>query len=176
MEERQTKNCSKCKFPRDIDEFQDRKGTPDGKGYVCGVCRRQSYKAYRSSHKEQYARHAADFRSKNVEELKGYRRKVNSELKVGAFTAYGGRCSCCGESEPAFLTIDHVDGNGNKHRHEVGRRGGSDFYRWLKQKHYPGGFQVMCFNCNFAKHLLGRCPHQALRTPEGRTTPERMPP
>ena len=31
---------------------------------------------------------------------------------------------------------------------------------WLKRNDYPPGFQVLCHNCNWAKHALGRCPHQ----------------
>ena len=29
---------------------------------------------------------------------------------------YGRACSCCGETEPAFLTIDHVNNDGAEHR------------------------------------------------------------
>jgi hypothetical protein len=32
-------------------------------------------------------------------------------------------------------------------------------HRWLKNSGYPPGFQVLCFNCNFAKHRKGQCPH-----------------
>lgn len=76
---------------------------------------------------------------------------------------YGGKCACCGESNVVFLTIDHIDGSGAKHRKKIfGKaRGGTDFYRWLKNKDYPkDNYQILCFNCNFAKHVLGKCPHQ----------------
>jgi len=32
-------------------------------------------------------------------------------------------------------------------------------YRWLKKQGYPKGYQVLCFNCNFAS-AWGVCPHQ----------------
>lgn len=57
------------------------------------------------------------------------------------------------------MTIDHMNGGGNRHRREINISGMS-FYRWLKQNNYPAEFQVMCFNCNFAKHVLGECPHK----------------
>lgn len=55
-----------------------------------------------------------------------------------------------------FLCIDHIDGGGNKHRAEIK----GDFYRWLIDNNFPPGFQTLCHNCNMAKGLYGRCPHE----------------
>ena len=76
--------------------------------------------------------------------------------------AYGGfKCACCGETEPMFLTIDHVNNDGAEHRRQIGAKPGSGFYQWLKSEGYPPGFQVLCMNCNFGKHRNGGvCPHQ----------------
>lgn len=99
-------------------------------------------------------------------------RQAKARLKVQTFEAYGGcSCACCGETGIDFLTIDHIGGGGNRHRQELfgGRRGsGYDFYGWLKKQGYPPGYQVLCFNCNFAKWKLGECPHQVERAAEGR--------
>lgn len=74
------------------------------------------------------------------------------------YEKYGGyTCKCCGETEKAFLTIDHINGGGSKHRKEVGQ---SNIYRWLKQNNYPEGFQVLCMNCQWGKKNCGICPHQ----------------
>ena len=82
--------------------------------------------------------------------------------RAEAIEAYGGACKCCGESEPAFLTIDHIDGGGNAHRRTLTAdgsiAGSSNFYRWLKNQGWPEGFQLLCHNCNFAKSH-GGCPH-----------------
>jgi hypothetical protein len=99
-------------------------------------------------------------------------------VKRETFGRYGGfRCACCGVTEEAFLTLDHIGGGGNKHRAEVkragggnARGGGSSFYRWLRRHGYPPGYQVLCFNCNFAKWRLGTCPHQ--RKPTEASLPE----
>ena len=96
-------------------------------------------------------------------------RKVARRLKDAAFMAYGGyECACCHVSEISFLTIDHINGGGNKHREELaptakrwGGGGGDKLYRWMKKNSYPAGFQVLCFNCNFAKWRLGKCPHKS---------------
>mgnify|MGYP000921627588 CR=1 FL=1 len=77
---------------------------------------------------------------------------------------YGRRCRCCGETNEAFLVIDHIDGGGNAHRRQLGKgkiAGSRLFYGWLHRNGFPPGFQVLCHNCNFAKsHHPGGCPHQ----------------
>lgn len=92
---------------------------------------------------------------------RGLRRK----LKDAAYAAYGGYvCACCGETHPKFLAIDHINGDGNVHRRSMTkskRIGSKTTYRWLRDNGYPPGFQVLCHNCNVAKHLNGNvCPHQ----------------
>jgi hypothetical protein len=69
-------------------------------------------------------------------------------------------CACCCISIRKFLTLDHIDGNGNKHRKQIGT--GSDcIYRWVEKNNYPNGFQVLCFNCNSGRALNGGiCPHK----------------
>lgn len=88
---------------------------------------------------------------------------VAEKLTVKRLTieTYGGECVCCGENTLEFLTIDHIDGNGAEERHNLNMGGGHQFYHWLKKQGYPkGNYQVLCFNCNFAKHAYGKCPHQ----------------
>ena len=86
------------------------------------------------------------------------------KLKLETLKQYGECCQCCGESWPVFLSIDHIDGNGAAHRKSIGgkwMRGGGKFYIWLKQRGFPPGYQVLCLNCNRAKHDKGVCPHQS---------------
>jgi hypothetical protein len=56
---------------------------------------------------------------------------------------------------------------GNLHRSVVGA--GKSFYVWLKLRHFPKGYQTLCFNCNHAKHTRGVCPHKANRRATGDT-------
>lgn len=79
------------------------------------------------------------------------------------FAAYGGyKCVCCGESEPMFLSIDHIDNNGATERKSGLYCGsGTGFYQWLRKQGFPKGYQVLCMNCNTGKHKNGGvCPHQ----------------
>lgn len=93
-------------------------------------------------------------------------RKYNAKARKECMEAYGGRCVCCGEAEDAFLCIDHINGNGNIHRKAViGRKeaAGSATYWWLRKQGYPkDNFQILCYNCNNAKHKLGYCPHKKI--------------
>lgn len=83
-------------------------------------------------------------------------KRYRHKLKTGVIQAYGGCCSCCGEKESDFLTVEHVNGDGKTHRASV-----ASVYRDLRNKGYPrGDYTVLCFNCNIAKSLFGTCPHQ----------------
>jgi hypothetical protein len=78
-------------------------------------------------------------------------------IKLEAVAEYGGRCVCCGESAPQFLTIDHVNGGGLAHRKQM--KCASIWY-FLKKNNYPkDGYQLLCFNCNCARGSFGYC-HQ----------------
>ena len=80
--------------------------------------------------------------------------------KDEVFAYYGGyRCVCCGETMQEFLTIDHIDGNGAKHRKLINQRG---FYRWLKHNGFPTGYRVLCWNCNVSRGIHGYCPHERI--------------
>jgi len=69
-------------------------------------------------------------------------------------------CNCCGESEYDFLTIDHINGGGYKHKKEV--KGHIEI--WLIMNGFPDGFQVLCWNCNCGRHKNGGvCPHKNSR-------------
>lgn len=80
-------------------------------------------------------------------------------MRAAVFSAYGGaKCACCGETNIEFLTLDHINGGGTAHRKEVGA--GDKMYRWLRDKGYPPGYRVLCFNCNYAIFRYKICPHQ----------------
>lgn len=99
----------------------------------------------------------------NPEKYKQSRRDQKRLLKIETLKHYGGVCVCCGESNLLFLTIDHINGNGGQHRRQLGmgNGGGHVFYQWLKNNHFPNGYQVLCFNCNCGRAINnGVCPHE----------------
>jgi hypothetical protein len=84
-------------------------------------------------------------------------------IRLKMIEAYGGKCACCGETEPAFLTIDHMDNDGYERRRD-GEQSGAAFYTWLRDQGWPkDGYQLLCMNCNFAKGHFGECPHAQKR-------------
>jgi hypothetical protein len=110
------------------------------------------------------------YKVENIEKLRpmrnSWQRESRNKLKLEVIKQYGGECVCCGESEPEFLTIDHIYGGGRKQlreNKEIGN-GGSSLYRWLKENGWPQDkYQLLCFNCNCAKGTYGECPHQTMR-------------
>jgi len=97
---------------------------------------------------------------KNRERLITNVHKYRKLMKRSVIKHYGGKCACCGEDILKFLAIDHIEGNGNKHRREINLKSGSSFYTWLKRNGFPEGFQILCHNCNVGRQWNGGiCPH-----------------
>ncbi len=127
----------------------------------------QKRRAYGALHREELnaKQRAYNAAHKDIlrEKTKIYGKELRRREKVEVLRRYSSEvptCACCGESIIEFLCIDHINGNGNAHRKEIGLSRGQKMYRWLKQNNYPTGFQVLCWNCNTAKGLYGQCPHQ----------------
>lgn len=108
------------------------------------------------------------YREKNRDAYQKAEREYLQRLRDAAYEAYGGyRCSCCGETEKMFLSLDHVNNDGADHREMISgsRRGngtGKSFFLWLKRFNYPKGLlQVLCMNCNMGRYRNnGICPHK----------------
>jgi len=78
------------------------------------------------------------------------------DLRKQVLLHYGNKCSCCGETEPYFLAIDHINNDGAKRRIF-----GNKFYTWIVKNNYPQDLQLLCHNCNYGKYRNGGiCPHE----------------
>jgi hypothetical protein len=137
------KKCIECRIEKPPTDFQWANKRLGYRNSRCKLC----YSAKRiRPHNE--VKKAAGIR---------YRRKLKMDLIQG----YGGACTCCGETEPVFLTIDHVNGGGAKHRATFGSRyAGWYIYRDARDRGFPPDYTILCWNCNSAKHILGICPHK----------------
>jgi hypothetical protein len=59
--------------------------------------------------------------------------------------------------------VDHVENDGYKYRGK-NKNVHSNIYAWLIRNNFPSGFQLLCANCNLAKHRnKGVCPHRSGR-------------
>ena len=85
-------------------------------------------------------------------------RDIRRRFIINYYTDGKNCCACCGEKEFKFLTIDHINNDGGKHR-KIIRGGGTAIYKWLRRNYFPDGFQILCYNCNCAKGFYRKCPH-----------------
>lgn len=172
--------CSNCGITKTIDDFP-----PNAVDYWCRVCRKnyaialyhkkraaldaQSLEQLRGTvNRRQNQRRAEKLANMTPDEAIKYRQAVNAgnlkrrnEVRDAVYKAYGGyRCACCGETERAFLSIDHVNNDGSVHRRQNNLKTGEQMYRWLIRNKFPSGFQILCMNCNWGKRSNnGVCPH-----------------
>jgi hypothetical protein len=109
---------------------------------------RESYRAYL----KEYCRRP-EARAKDNE----YHRRKTAAAKATVLAHYGNKCVCCGETEPMFLTIDHINGGGRRHRASMRE---ANIHRWLVKANFPVAFQLLCYNCNSGRYRNGGvCPH-----------------
>lgn len=121
-------------------------------------------------HRENMARWRREFKERDPESFKRYNndkgRETRIRLKRRVVAEYGGKCQCsgCPVTEPEFLTIHHVNGDGAQHRKQLFSNGAScgyRFYLWLQRQGFPKeDFQLHCYNCNCSKGFNGYCPHE----------------
>lgn len=97
---------------------------------------------------------------KTTFDKKGRKNVTQEELII----AYGGKCVCCGEKEHAFLTLDHIEGGGNKHRQRLRTKGKNPtrvIRQELKEQGWPKDkYRLLCMNCNHATRHSKKCPHK----------------
>lgn len=109
---------------------------------------------------ERMLKRTPEVKSKNAAAERERYRVLRAEM----LSTYGARCSCCGEDEPVFLELDHVNDDGAAHRREIGR-GSKRTYTHLKRLGWPkDGHRLLCANCNQGRARNGGvCPHETAR-------------
>jgi hypothetical protein len=95
----------------------------------------------------------------DYEEVKRVRRECARRLRQRLLDFFGRRCACCGETRQEFLSLDHINGGGNKHNRL--RNGSHGVYRdALNDPEARNKYRLLCHNCNFARGHYGYCPHE----------------
>jgi hypothetical protein len=91
---------------------------------------------------------------KQCRECLKLQRKIRYNIKAYKAIEYYSngsmKCEICGIDDRDVLCLDHIDNDGSKHRKECKY---SSIYSWVETNNYPEGFQVLCRNCNWKKHL-----------------------
>jgi len=70
-----SKECSKCKVVKSVNEFHKHKGREDGLQQACNECRLEQNRKYRQANKEKITKKAKQYRQDNKERERGRRRK-----------------------------------------------------------------------------------------------------
>ncbi len=126
--------CSKCKEIKPINRF-----------------------AIRTDQGNKLRKECKDCTNKRINKLRAnYRKQV--------FDHYGWVCKCCGENEPTFMVIDHINNDGYLDKMKYGRKrkliSKDLYYKIIFVEKFPKGkYQTLCHNCNFGKWDGRICPH-----------------
>lgn len=183
------KKCNKCEQCKPTTEFWRNNAAADGLQSICKNCKRavvaeveeakrngvyiskcrqprltdQERQERAEQKKEYWKQYRQDNKSHIYETKKEYRLRLRQE----GIKAYGGVCSCCGEEEIGFLTLEHLEGRTDGDR-------STSWHAWMKlrKRGWPKDkYTVLCFNCNQGKSIYGICPHQRGKYEvEGKTT------
>ena len=66
--------------------------------------------------------------------------KLRKANRIKVIQHYGGECVYCGEKTIQFLTVDHINGGGTRHRRDI-LKGSID--PWLIKNNDPNGYQLL---------------------------------
>jgi len=105
-----------------------------------------------------------------------YYRQIDREERDRTWAAilvgYGPRCACCGEDGKLFLTLDHVNGDGDRSNRTTAKRLAERraLARHLKAKGRDPRYQILCWNCNCARGHYGICHDGSPLAPQPRPT------
>lgn len=137
------KLCVRCSSMKTHAEFSRHRASSSGLASWCKEC---LYEWKR----QKYIAHRARFNAVSKE--------ARRRLKQQMVDAYGGSCTCCGESDLEFLTVEHVNRDGKQHR--MSFRSAQSVWADLRRRGWPkGDYTVLCMNCNWASRFNGVCPH-----------------
>lgn len=119
---------------------------------ICPVCKED---------KDASKFHYVDGRLRSNACFKCRGKRERSKLKLDFLMAFNFTCSCCGETDSRFLTLDHVNNDGNIHREKFNEQ---QIFRQARKEGYPKDrYQCLCFNCNCGKSANnGICPHKCV--------------
>lgn len=100
-------------------------------------------------------------RDKYRKECSSCRRFKDMMTTVNCYELLGGKCKCCGVSEPCKLNVDHLNNDGAVRR-KAGERAGTFLYRKILNNELNiSDFQLLCANCNYSKIIHGKfCFHK----------------
>ena len=94
---------------------------------------------------------ARQYRRDNSEKLNAIWRDDYYRKKKAVHELLGNMCKNCGEDDPIYFQIDHVNNDGYIERSL--KNGRQDIYVIKKYLETPERYQLLCANCNWAKRM-----------------------
>ena len=153
------KICPKCKTLKPISMFSKDKTTKTGYRSYCRECCRKYRRIYYKANQRKLIQRTKDWNIENPGKANKYMKKRRQKIKKEVMEGYGGECVCCGESELAFLTIEHKLKDGPQHL-KYNNNSSLKIYIDVIDRDFPDEYTVLCMNCNFATRYDKICPHQ----------------
>jgi len=145
---------------------EDRKKNPKKWFEIRKKYREKNPEHVKDLSRQNYAKH----KEKNRPGVNKRGTEIRKKRKLEVYTHYSDgvpKCACCGVTGIEFLTVDHIipklEMKKDPKMIEIGFRASSTGHRlnqWLVTNNFPKGFQILCWNCNFAKGVFGNCPHK----------------
>ena len=139
----------------------------------------------RANWAKNYPKNKARVSKKGVKDRRNRKQLVFSHYSKKLSNSDIPRCNCCGYTGIEFLTVDHIipkremekkvrsvvrsiSENVSLTPKEIAMgykstRKADSLNQWLITNDFPKGFQILCWNCNFAKGspaVSFKCPHQ----------------
>lgn len=152
-----SRKCPKCKKTLTYKTYSSWQSS-ESRNSTCLECRPTKPKLSKDeliNRKNELKKYHQNYRDTNKESLRFKKREYSEKIKIEGIKFYGGKCSCCGESEPKFLTLEHKNG-----REEQDKLTGKKAWAKVKSLGYPDNYTVLCFNCNCCKGAYGKCVHE----------------
>lgn len=136
-----TKGCSRCSCVLGLDEFHRDKSSSDGRYKYCKTCQNSYYRKL-------YADKKLAISNSDIRRYKGRLRKVTALTIVCGGRPkcfYHSTLNCCKDPYNIdYLTLDHLEGGGLKHRREIGCAGGTRFYSWVNMNKEKAKDLLVC--------------------------------
>lgn len=121
---------------------------------------------WRKKNKDNVRDYWREYRHENKDRVHQYEKNMRLRRKLEVLGHYSGNTipHCAnpfGEHNEPYITldalsIDHINGGGNKERRQLfgkSTKSGYSFYAWLKRNNFPSGYQVLCMNCQTIKKM-----------------------
>lgn len=155
-----TKKCGRCQRMLPLHEFgPNRANRTHGLQCYCKQCCKDNRLSWYWNLPDRLAWRRARIKKEQVAADQRRRQQRYWQLRLEMIEAYGGCCSCCRETNPEFLTLEHLRGGGRADIRKFHKA--PCLYRDLKRRGWPqDDYTCLCFNCNSAKGHFGVCPHE----------------